>query len=97
MKFEIEDVKRFKYAVMTLQSRVEKSEVKDWRLGICNMLFRIEGSICNTYWIMKKILGDTVYEQGLGPDGVFNTEREVFLEFLAYTLTEEDILEICNA
>ena len=98
------EVKQFKQAAKKLQQMAEAGKFKneyDWTCGICYMLSCITENIVkdtteDSYDIMSKLLTKYEYHNGLGADGDFNTNREVFLEFLAYTLSEKDIQEICN-
>ena len=92
------DIKAFKKAVQILQRKVEKGFFKNnkWTYGICHMLYEETLDFSSAHDVMEKLLTESEYTQGLGPDSVLNEDRKVFLEFLEYTLTEEDIFEICN-
>lgn len=95
MKFTAQEVVEFKQATRELQRKVESGNI-EWQCGICLMLRNITKEVTTSYDVMRELLGRTLYNKGIGPDHELNEDRRVFLEFLAYTITEEDILEICN-
>ena len=92
------DIKGFKKAVKSIQKKVEKEYFRNggWSLGICYMLFEETEDFSSAHDVMENLLTEDEYNNGLGPKDVLNEDRKVFLEFLEYTLTEEDIFEICN-
>ena len=93
------DAKRFKKAAIALQKEAESGKFEHtrrkgyvpsgtgWSCGLCFMLNTGDGV---SYDIMPALLEHTC----LGNRHIFTEERELFLEFIAYSLTEEDILEI---
>lgn len=88
---EIKDIVEFKEAVKILQLRAESGEFNypdNWECGLCYML----KFYCDQSYRIMDCLLDTLC---LNDYGTFTEERELFLEFLAYTLSAEDIYEIC--
>lgn len=89
------DIKNFKKAVKVLQKKVEKNYFpnNEWTCGICHMLYE---ETEDAYELMERLLTYDEYHYGLGLVNGLTEDRKVFLEFLAYTLSEEDIQKICN-
>ena len=89
--FKMEYAEDFKQAVAILQLQVESGKFNypdNWENGLCYML----SLYCdNAYDIVNSLLEVVC----LSDYGTFTEERELFLEFMAYTLTAEDIYEIC--
>jgi hypothetical protein len=91
----LQNAKDFKIAAKKLQNKVEQGlydKEGKWECGICYMISSFSFH-ADAYTIMEALL-----EHGsLGTIDHFNENRRIFLEFLAYSITEEDIFEICEA
>lgn len=92
------DIKGFKKAVKILQKKVEQDYFRNnrWFHGICYMLYEETEDFSSSHDVIEKLLTELEYIRGIGPDNVLTEDRKVFLEFLAYTLSEEDIQNICK-
>jgi hypothetical protein len=90
-----EDFIVFKETCVYVEEYMRKKQKLLFKIGLCHEIASVANlpkQLC--YDTMDSFLKDEEFSIGLGPNGEYNTDRRVFMEFLAFVLSEEDMLEL---
>ena len=91
-------IKFFRKRVKVVLKNHEGKKNLEQLMGLCKELstVKITGDnhiYSSSYGMMRQILTDTEYSNGLGPKGVYTKERKNFLEFID-SLSYDDLYRI---
>lgn len=93
--FAITHMKQFKQALTELLAEsIPGSEM--YGVGLCHSLSKKTNSLLTSYEVMNKVLTDDEYGRGIGPMYTMSADRWYFGQLLL-TLSDKELLEICNA
>lgn len=93
---DLNEIKDFKLSCQAVEQYMRGSSTLIGGAGLCYEISSMCEDNGTSYDVMESILTDEEFD-GLGPHGVYNKERQHFLEFLAFVLSEEDMLELVES